>query len=135
MSILTNSLGITNASASDLSVISNAPIVRDVIVGWFRNLKLTQVIKLTVNFEVQETLKPIATMGMVQPLSGRRLEMKPEGQRTWDWILVHATPDLTLYVDDVIFYGPDKFRVMSQKPYTEYGFVEYELINDYVKKR
>ena len=134
MSPLRPSIGIRNASSDDVRAISNAPLVRGVMNGWFRALSLAQVVKQVVHFEVTEVQKPIQSYGIIQPLSGRRLEMKPEGQRQWDWILIHATPDLTLDVDDVIIWKGDKYRVQSQKDFGDYGFVEYELINDYVKR-
>jgi hypothetical protein len=133
VSRLNPAVGLVNASASNLDNLSNAPFVRDVLTGWFQKLTLAKVVKELVDYEVKEVIKPLVSSGMVQPLSGRRLEMKPEGERSWDWQLVHATPDLVLSTDDVIIFCGTRYRITSQKPYAAYGFIEYEMVNDYVR--
>ena len=57
--------------------------------------------------------------------------MKPEGQRAWKWFSVHADPSLSLTPDEVITYQSTQYRVKGKTDYTGYGYIYYELIEDY----
>lgn len=107
------------------------PDVSGALTDWFQSMTFVRVVKSIVGFENVETPTPIIFQGVIQPLSGRRLELKPEGQRAWTWLLLHADPVLTLNVDEVVKYLGKQTRVMSQKDFGLYGFVEYELVQDW----
>lgn len=107
------------------------PDVSGGMTDWFQPMTFTQVAKSVVGFEAVETPTTINCLGVIQPLSGRRLELKPEGQRAWTWLLLHADPSLVLGVDEVVTYNGVQTRVMSQKDYRLYGYVEYELVQDW----
>lgn len=99
--------------------------------AWFQKLTLYRVVKIINDFEISESKIPFTTNGAIQPLSGRKLEMKPEGQRSWDWLEVHCENGLTLIPDEVIEYKGIKYRVMQTKNYSAYGYGYYEIVNDY----
>lgn len=107
------------------------PDVSGVLQDWFQPLQFWLVDKETVGFQVIETTEPLDFFGVIQPLSSRRLMMKPEGQRAWTWLLLHAEPQLKLDVDDVVIYIGVQTRVMARKDNTIYGYVEYELVQDW----
>lgn len=121
-----------NVSVSDAAL--PMPSVRETIMGWFRPLTLSKVIQRTVDFETVETEIPIKTQGTVQPFSPSMLQLKPEGTRSWEWLQIHATPDLQLETEDVIRYKGTQYRVMFSNGYEENGFVEYHVVNDYQAK-
>jgi len=99
--------------------------------AWFQKLTLYHVKKIINDFETSESKIPFTTSGVIQPLSGRKLEMKPEGQRSWDWLEVHCENGLTLVPDEVIEYKGTKYRIMQTKNYSAYGYGYYEMVNDY----
>lgn len=107
------------------------PDVSGAMKDWYQPLVFNQVSKAVVDFQVVETLTPTAFHGVVQPLTEERLALKPEGQRHWMWLWVHAEPALKLEVDDIIEYQNVKYRVTAQRDYGIYGYVDYELVQDW----
>ena len=108
------------------------PNMSDVIGNWFQLLTFDKVIKTIVNFNVVETTTPLMFQGVFQPFTKQKLMMKPEGQRLWKWFMVHAWPTLILNPDDVIIdQSGTQYRVMEKNDLKEYGFVEYDLVQDY----
>lgn len=107
------------------------PDVSGALQDWFQAMTFGVVTKTVVNFQVVEDKVDFTFQGVWQPLSGRRLQMKPEGQSTWNWFLLHAEPALVLALDSVVIYLDIQYRVMAQKDYRLNGYVEYELVNDW----
>lgn len=126
-----NALGIINGRDSDLKGLSCVPNAGPSMRAWFQHLTLVQIIKQTIDYEIVESRKNFTTSGVFQPLTGRALEMKPEGQRAWQWMELHCENGLELKVDDVVEYHGTRYRVMSDKAYSAYGYGYYELVNDY----
>jgi len=109
----------------------SVPDVGSALLDWFQPLVFGIVTKVTEGFQVVETVVDTQFMGVIQPLQARQLMLKPEGQRAWTWYWVHAQPSLELEVDSVITYEGTQFRIMAKKDYDIYGYVEYELCEDY----
>lgn len=107
------------------------PDVSGALKDWFQAMIFTRVLKETIGFQDVETPTDINFQGVIQPLSGRDLMLKPEGQRAWTWFLLHADPVLLLDVDEVVTWISKQTRVMSRKTYAMYGFVEYHLVQDW----
>lgn len=107
------------------------PNVGDAMLNWFQNITFGVVTKTVVNAQVVETMEEVTFKGVWQPLTERKLMLKPEGQRAWSWYWLHADPALNLPVDNVVVYLGKQFRVMAKKNYELYGYVEYELVQDY----
>lgn len=107
------------------------PNVNGAMLQWFQPMIFTAVTKIVVGGEVIETGTPINFRGVIQPLSNRDLLIKPEGERAWTWYMLHADPSLSLNVDDVVNYLGQQTRVMARKDYRLYGYMYYELIQDY----
>lgn len=123
------------SNAADLTLDQQPGTLPDMsgtVAGWFQNCYFEQVTKVVnENAVVEETTTPVQFQGVVQPLSPKQLSMKPEGQRAWTWLKVHAWPQLKLVPDDVVRYQGVQYRVMAQTDYTSYGYVEYDLAQDY----
>lgn len=130
--IPTPELGIVDAARLTVDqAVNPTPNMRETIYGWFRKLTLARARRVTVDFQSKETLLPFETMGVIQPLEIKRIAIKPEGTRTWDWRMIHATPDLILVTNEVIEINGVRFRVEGQGGYDQFGFVLYEIVNDY----
>lgn len=107
------------------------PDVSGAMRDWFQPMVFTQVVKTVVGFQLVETKTDTNFQGVIQPLSNRDLWIKPEGQRAWTWLLLHAEPVLSLNVDEVVTYLGVQTRVMARRDYAIYGYVQYELVQDW----
>jgi hypothetical protein len=125
---------IRNASSIPLSANPGTlPDVSGALADWFQPLTFTQIVKTVVNYQAVETETSTTFMGVRQPFSAQQLLMRPEGQRKWKWETIHAYPDLTLDVDDIITFSGVKYRVMQKSNWAEYGYVEYAIVEDYTE--
>ncbi len=107
------------------------PDVSGALKDWFQPMIFTRLTKTVTGFEAVEIGATSAFQGIIQPFSARQLLLKPEGQRAWTWFTLHADPVLTLQVDDVVLYRGVQTRVMTRKNYVLYGYVEYEIVQDW----
>ena len=126
------SIGIPSAANMSVQDAANPlPSMRSTIMGWFRPLILVQVVKTVADFETREVRKELGCLGVIQPFGPRELKIKSEGQRAWNWQLLHTTPDVALRDDEEFTIRGVRYRVMSQRNYSDYGYITYELVQDY----
>lgn len=122
------SVSIVNAKDKSLTDNpSNLPNVSDALLQLFQPIKFTKVTKSLLNYSVTEVETSYDMMGVRQPLSAQKLAMKPEGQRQWQWEMIHAFPDLILIPDEIIVFNTVRYRVMEKFDWKEYGYVEYHI--------
>jgi len=122
--------------AADRDIFETAislPTVRTTITGWFRPLVVGRVTKTVVNFEVKELFRETSCLGVIQPFGPSQLRIKPEGQRSWEWKMLHTTPDIHLENDERFTIAGVPYRVMKNQDFSEYGYMQYELVQDYQK--
>jgi hypothetical protein len=110
---------------------SPVPQVQGAMLNYFQNMQFVVVEKSVEGFQNAEVGTEINFRGVFQPAGPRVLQMKPEGQRTWKWFIVHSNRELPLQPDDVIDYKGVQYRVKSDKNYALYGYYEYEIIEDW----
>lgn len=111
------------------------PDVRGGILGYFRPLVLARVEKRVVNLELVEVLTEFETSGFLQPKT-RNLSMKPEGQRLWNVKTLYTLPVVVLEPDEIVTVvnlraGNTSYRVLGKRDWSESGYVEYDLTEDY----
>ena len=129
-----NALGIVNGRDRDIGDVSTVPNAGASMRAWFQRLTLYKVKKQLIDFQTVESRQPFTTAGVIQPFTNRQLEMKPEGQRAWDWQMLHCENGLVLIPDEIVEYKGTRYRVEGQKNYAAYGYLYYELVNDYGRK-
>lgn len=126
-------------NAKDVPLSNNPgslPTVYESLLQWFQPLTFVRIVKSVVDSQLVETRTAIVTQGVIQSANSRNLEIKPIGQRKWIWKTLHALPGLLLEPDDIIIQtniltGDIEYRVMAQNDYTEYGYVSYNLVQNY----
>ena len=102
------------------------------LTGWEVPLTLVKITQSIVEGDAVKTETKINFMGVWQPLSTERLEMKDIGQRSWEWIWIHAkSGTLNLKTQDKVLFNSKRYKVMGVKDYSLNGFIEYELVRDY----
>ena len=121
-----------NFQKTNLKALSGMPQMRDTLTGWEVPLTLVKVIQDIVEGDAVFTEQQINFMGCWQPLRDEELQFKPEGQRSWEWIWIHAkSSELNLQTADKVIFNNKRYKVMSVKDYSLNGFVEYQLIRDF----
>lgn len=107
------------------------PNVAGGFADYYQPMVFETVGKIVNGFMLEETGNPLNFRGVIQPLTNRQLYLKPEGQRAWTWFMLHSDPALVLNVDDVVIWRGKQTRVMSRKDYAMYGYIYYELCQDW----
>ena len=121
----------TNRSISSL-MRSGMPQMDTTLIGWEVPLTLVRVTQDVVDGELSTTEQEFKFMGVYQPLRDEQLELKPEGQRSWEWIWIHArASELNLETADKVKFNGRRYKVMEKKDYGLNSFVEYHLVRDY----
>ena len=111
---------------------SGMPQMGDTLTGWEVPLTLVRVVQSIVEEELSTSETVYNFLGVWQPLSAERLELKPEGQRSWEWIWIHTkSSSLNLETADKVIFNNRRYKVMAKKDYGLNSFVEYELVRDY----
>lgn len=123
---------IDNACKRDIADANDLPDVSAAAATFFQPMKVQVLVKSQVGGYTQEIPSPqfVETLGVRQPFSPEQLQQKPEGERSWIWSKLHVVPGLSLKTDDLIYIRGVKYRVMSRSDYAEYGYLEYDLVED-----
>lgn len=116
----------------NLKSLSGMPQMSDTLTGWQVPLTLEQVFQDIVEGDKVETTKLINFQGVWQPLRDEELQFKPEGQRSWEWIWIHAVSgSLNLETGDKVIFNQKRYKIMAMKDYSLNGFIEYQLVRDF----
>ena len=120
-----------NKTLSD-SLKSGMPQMDMTLTGWEIPLDIIRIRQEVTDGELSYNEDYISFRGVWQPLRDKQLELKPEGQRAWEWIWLHArASELNLELADKVIFRDKQFKVMSKKDYGLNAFVEYQLCRDY----
>lgn len=111
---------------------SGMPQMASTLSGWEVPITLIKITQNVIDGDLVTSEQTINFMGVWQPLRDEALELKPEGQRSWEWVWVHArATELNLETGDKITFKNRRYKVMQKKDYGLNSFVEYELCRDY----
>lgn len=112
--------------------LTNMPQMGTTLSGWQVPLQLVKITQSTSEGDVVLSEQLITFQGVWQPLTNERLVSKPEGQRSWEWVWIHAVAGtLNLNTADKVIFNNKRYKVMSVKDYSLNSFIEYELVRDY----
>lgn len=100
--------------------------------GWEVPLTLVKITQDVVDGDLATSELEIRFMGVWQPLKDEALELKPEGQRSWEWIWIHAkASQLNLETASKVKFNGKRYKVIQKKDYGLNGYVEYHLCRDF----
>lgn len=112
--------------------LTNMPNMAGTLSGWQVPLQLIKRKQTVTDGDVYFEDETINFMGVWQPLRDEQLISKPEGQRSWEWIWIHAVAGtLNLNTADKVTFNNKRYKVMAIKDYSLNGFIEYQLVRDY----
>lgn len=120
---------IINAKAKTVISFSNLPNMSSTITSWSQKLVIKKITKELIDYKIEETESTISIDGVMQPLDPQKLEMKAEGQRAWAWQMLHTTYNFAM--DDKLLFLNVPYRVLEKINYSQYGYIEYHLAQDY----
>lgn len=124
--------GLNLQRPKNLTQVFSFPNLSSTLLGWEVPLTLEKVYQDVVEGDFTYTTQKINFKGVWQPLKDEALELKPDGQRSWEWYWIHAvTGTLNLETADKIIFNGEHYKVMEKKDYSLNGFVEYQVIKDY----
>lgn len=124
--------GLNIGKPKKINQISGVPYVAGAMDGWFINITIQKVTQKIVNGDAQNITTDITFQGVFQPLDAEQLELKPEGQRSWQWAWLHTkSGSVNLKTQDKIVYNDVRYKVNSVKDYSLNGYIDYELVADY----
>lgn len=111
---------------------ANQPQLSGAFAGWTSRITLNARIQRVRDGLVCHIDNKVSFNGMIQPLSEKKIQLKPEGQRAWKWLQIHClSTSLDLDVNDIIEYNGRKFKIMADNDYSLNGFIEYHAAEDY----
>ena len=111
---------------------SGMPQMDSTLTGWEVPLTLVKLTQSIVDGDLITSETQITFKGVWQPLRSEELQLKPEGQRSWEWVWIHAkSSSLNLETADKVKFNNRRYKVMQKKDYGLNSFVEYELVRDY----
>ena len=116
---------------STKSLASGLPDVGAAIMEILQPVKASYIQKQQIAGYTQEVLIEIETSVSIQSINPESLKMLPEGQRSWDTNTIYALSNLNLKTDEVFTIDGTNYRILSRTDWKEYGFIEYNVIEDH----
>lgn len=111
---------------------SGMPQMDTTLSGWEVPLVIIKITQNVKDGELVALERTFNFKGVWQPLRDEALELKPEGQRSWEWIWIHCkASELNLETADKVIFKGKYYKVIQKKDYGLNSFVEYELCRDY----
>ena len=102
------------------------------MMNWFQKITFKLIIGQTVvNFRAVDEVEDKNFSGVIQPFTDQQLAIKATGERAWKWYTVHSDTTLDLKPGGKIIYQDTRYRVMSKANYTDYGYLKYEMVEDF----
>lgn len=118
--------------ARPLNQISGMPKMGAAFRGWMATVTLKKIIQTVIDGMVIDTETLISFKGVVQPLDPEQINLKPEGQRSFEWLQINCfSGSNNLTTNDRIVYNSIPYKVMGVFDYTQNNYIEYHAVRDY----
>ncbi len=115
-----------------LNQMSGMPQMDFAFANWLNLISIIKVTQNVVDGFVEDTSEVIIFKGAIQPLKPNLIQLKPEGQRAFEWLQIHCfASSLNLVPNDRIIWQENKYKVMAQNDYSLNNYIEYHVIKDY----
>ena len=98
---------------------------------WESPITMIKVTQSIVDMETVTSQEQISFKGVIQPLTGEALQIKPLEMRSWEWLMIHTRTSVEIETDDLIEYKGKQYKVMVEKDYSLNNYFEYHLVKNY----
>jgi hypothetical protein len=98
---------------------------------WESPIDMIKISQSNVDGDIINIETVISFKGVIQPLTGEALRIKPLEMRSWEWLMIHTRTGVEIFTNDLIEYEGKKYKVMEEKNYSLNGYYEYHLVKDY----
>ena len=122
---------IINAKDKPMSNAAGLPDMTGGMAGLFQPMTFVLVTKQSIDGLVSEIENKVKATAVRYPMKAQEVALKPEGQRAWRWETLLATAALILKTSDIVKFDGNRYRVMGKQDWKEYGFVQYDLAQDF----
>lgn len=115
-----------------LNNISGMPQMGAAFAGWMKSITLVTVKESIVDALVIEDRREKTFQGVIQPLGPKQLMLKPEGERAWQWFMIHCiSTSLDVDTGDGIEYNGKNYKVMKINDYSLNNYIEYHVVEGF----
>jgi len=115
-----------------LNMQSGMPQMNAAFNGWTMPITLKVVTQNIVDGFVEDLVVNRTVQAIWQPLSAEEIALKPDGQRSWEWIDLHVRGNQFAFAtNDRIERDGIRYKVMAVKDYRLNNYTEYHLCLDY----
>lgn len=111
------------------------PSMRSTLLGWFRPMTIGVVSVEIIEGRSRETTREVKTSGLIQAGSPEVLEIKSDGNRSWENATLHTFPAFNVETNAIVNITGMTFRVVKKSDQSGYGFIRYELLQDFTRVR
>jgi hypothetical protein len=106
------------------------PDLSGAVTEYFQPMTFKRLVKTVVNFKNSEAATVVNAFGIIWP-ARQGLSITQNGQRLWIEKELFCTPSLILNPDDIIIFQTVQYRVMGKTDYSQFGYITYQLNQDY----
>lgn len=120
-------------NANNITLPNNVGGLPDVSAAVMTLLQPVNVMTVTqqmINGYYEPLTQIIATQASIQPLP-QELAIKMEGERNWQWSLIHILPNIDLNNNDLITLFGRQYKVMKKEKWTQYGYLAYYVVENF----
>ena len=112
---------------------ANLPDVSEVMDGWEVPMTANYVAQSVVDGVITDTEVNKSIKGIIQPLKAEEIALKEEGQRSFDWYLVHVRDDVygELFTTQILIINSIPYKIKAKKDWVLNGYREYHAIRDF----
>lgn len=118
--------------AKKINEMTAMPQMEAAFAGWAYDITLIRITQTISNGFVTNVETPVNFKGTIQPLQPNKIALKPEGQRSFEWLQIHClNRTLNLATNDRITYKNQNYKIMAKLDYSLNNYIEYHAIQDY----
>lgn len=108
------------------------PKVSTAFGGWECQIDVIRYRIALLDNEIVKTRRKFQFYGVVQPMQAEKLNLKPEGERSWSWFTIHIRyPHTELINGDEIEIDNLNYKVMEKYDWSKSDYIEYHVIKNY----
>lgn len=118
--------------AKTLNNVSSLPQMNAAFSGWTMPIEIIIITQDVIDGFPIDIEKKVSFKGVIQPLSPRMIELKPEGQRSFEWLQIHCqSKEISFEPNARICYAGKRYKIMANNDYSLNNYSEYHAVRDY----